>query len=51
MIVVVIMNTLHIINALTCTNFNLGYVFLRTNNSTISIYVNLFLCLEFYFKI
>ena len=26
-------------------------VFLRTNNFTISIYVNLFLCLEFYSKI
>ena len=35
---------------LVCTNFNFGFVFLRTNNS-IRIYVNLFLCLEFYSKI
>ena len=51
MFVVVIIHTIHIRNTLANTNFNLGCVYLRSKNSTISIYVNLFLCLEFYSKI
>jgi len=50
-VVVIIHNTIHVGNVLTCTYFNFGCAFLRTNNSTISIYVNLFLCLVFYSKI
>jgi len=46
---VVIIHTNHIRNALPCTYLNLGSVFLRTNDSTISIYVNLFLLFLFVF--
>jgi len=49
--VVVIIYTIHFRNKLTCTYFNLACVFLRTHNFTISFNVNLFLYLEFYFKI
>ena len=49
--VVVIIQTIHVTNALTSTNSNVNCVFLRTNVSTISNNSNLFLCLELYSKI
>ena len=46
----IVIHTFHFSNTLTCTNFNFPCVLLRTNNSTISIYVILFLCIEIYSK-
>jgi len=51
MFVVIIIHTSFNRNALTCTYFNFGCILLRTNNFTMSIFVQLFLFLEFYSNI
>ena len=49
-VVVVIIYTIRIRNALTCTNPNCDCLFLQTKHYRINIYVNLFLCFDFYCK-
>ena len=50
-IFVIIIHTIRVRNVLTCTNFNFGCTFLRTNNSTIGEYINCFFCSQLYSKI